>query len=123
VTLALAALLNVIPNSESGRDIWIGPPALEAAQNLMKSALDMVDDNADVTDRPISHNFHAEVPVHMEGTLTLFLGALFEYCHRGNLSKTRRNLASAVSSAMDLGLHDAGPNASEAVRRLWWLMA
>lgn len=66
--------------------------------------------------------FHADVPVSLENTIAGLLVAVYEYNYRGSMMRARTRMASVITMAMDLGLHDidvANTTDSESKRRAW----
>jgi hypothetical protein len=67
---------------------------------------------------------HPQVPSQLEPILALVVLAIYEYCQRGNVSRMRARINQAVTTAMDISLHDLGTTKtahSEAQRRTWWI--
>lgn len=67
---------------------------------------------------------HSQVPLQLEPVLALVVLAIYEYCQRGNVSRMRGRINQAVTTAMDISLHQLGSTtteASEAQRRAWWI--
>lgn len=67
---------------------------------------------------------HSQVPLQLEPILALVALAIYEYCQRGNVSRMRGRINQAVTTAMDISLHQLGSTtteASEAQRRAWWI--
>lgn len=67
---------------------------------------------------------HSQVPLQLEPILALVVLAIYEYCQRGNVSRMRGRINQAVTTAMDISLHQLGSTtteASEAQRRAWWI--
>lgn len=68
---------------------------------------------------------HSKVPIQLDPILALVVLAMYEYCQRGNVSRMRARVNHAVTTAMDLCLHDLGSTSteySEAQRRAWWMI-
>jgi hypothetical protein len=67
---------------------------------------------------------HSQVPLQLDPILALVVLAIYEYCQRGNVSRMRGRINQAVTTAMDISLHELGSmtkEASEAQRRAWWI--
>ncbi|KAH8622988.1 hypothetical protein IG631_22144 [Alternaria alternata] len=122
LTFAIAALLAMVPSYETRQEVSDTSSRCELAHALSKSALQKIDDDMEMTSLPPRQRLHPDISPNLEGILALFFSALYEYCHRGNISKTRKHLASAIAAAMDADLHNFGPSAPEAVRRSWWMI-
>lgn len=68
---------------------------------------------------------HSKIPIQLDPILALVVLAMYEYCQRGNVSRMRARVNHAVTTAMDLCLHDLGSTSteySEAQRRAWWMI-
>lgn len=67
---------------------------------------------------------HSQVPLQLDPILALVILAIYEYCQRGNVSRMRSRINQAVTTAMDISLHQLGSTtteASEAQKRAWWI--
>lgn len=67
---------------------------------------------------------HPLVPFQLDPILTLVVLTIYEYCQRGNVSRMRARINQAVTTAMDMSLHELGLTTteySEAQRRAWWM--
>ena len=67
---------------------------------------------------------HPQVPSKLDPILAIVVLAIYEYCQRGNVSRMRARINQAITTAMDISLHDLGPTKSaysEAQRRTWWI--
>ena len=122
LTFAIAALLAMVPSYEARQVGSDTSSQCELAHAFSKSALQKIDDDMEMASLPPRQRLHPDISPNLEGILALFFSALYEYCHRGNISKTRKHLASAIAAAMDADLHNIGPSAPEAVRRSWWMI-
>ena len=56
----------------------------------------------------------------LDPILALVMLSVYEYCQRGNVSRMRSRANQALTTAMDLSLHNLGAKATEAQRRTWW---
>ncbi|KAJ5606482.1 Tetratricopeptide-like helical [Penicillium lagena] len=69
-------------------------------------------------------HLHPLVPFHLDSILALVVLTIYEYCQRGNVSRMRARINQAVTTAMDMSLHELGLTTteySEAQRRAWWM--
>lgn len=136
--LALSALLVLIPSSQdssplSDMSIFV---RRSYAQLFAQAALASVERDTD--DLGPGLNFatpgagmseqksplHSQVPSKLDPILAIVVLAIYEYCQRGNVSRMRARINQAVTTAMDISLHDMGPTKtaySEAQRRTWWI--
>jgi hypothetical protein len=136
--LALSALLVMIPSSQdpfpdSEMSILI---RRSYAQLFAQAALASVE--SDIDDLGPGLNFaaptagmsqeksplHAQVLSQLEPILALVVLSIYEYCQRGNVSRMRARINQAVTTAMDLSLHNLEPSATthlEAQKRTWWI--
>lgn len=74
--------------------------------------------------QPVRRPLHPNVQLELESILALVTLCTYEYCQRGNISKMRFRANQAVTTAMDMSLHDLGKEAietSESQRRAWWM--
>ncbi|KAJ5746082.1 hypothetical protein N7520_011264 [Penicillium odoratum] len=139
LSLALSAILVLIP------PISDSSPMTEAAVLLRRSyaqlyaqaALASVEREVDELSPASSINLigasisqeqsqlHSQVPLPLDPILALLVLAMYEYCQRGNVSRMRARVNHAVTTAMDISLHDLGSATteySEAQRRAWWMI-
>lgn len=68
--------------------------------------------------------FHRKVQFHLESILALITLGAIEYCRHGNIGKMRARINHAVTTAIDMSLHDLGRgnmDAGESQRRAWWM--
>ena len=68
--------------------------------------------------------FHKNVHSHLEAILALVTLSAFEYCRHGNIGKMRIRINLAVTTAIDMSLHDLGrgtQDVCEPQRRAWWM--
>lgn len=94
----------------------------ELAGDCSDLALKCTDLDMYASSTPTRNRFHPDLPVCLEGTLATLLVAVYEYCYRGSLMKARARMASAITMAMDQGLHNVesgDTTASECKRRSW----
>lgn len=73
---------------------------------------------------PKRQPLHPQVPIELEGVLSLCLLAIYEYTQRGNIRKMQDRAGQALVSAMNMSLHDetgATTAFTEARRRAWWM--
>ena len=64
---------------------------------------------------------HSQVTLQLDPILALDVLAIYEYCQRGNVSRMRARVNQAVTTAMDMSLHNLGSECSEAQKRAWWM--
>jgi hypothetical protein len=67
--------------------------------------------------------FHPKLPLSLEGILALNLLSVYEYAQRGNLNTMSDRANEALTSAMELSLHESleEDEYAEARRRTWWM--
>jgi hypothetical protein len=73
---------------------------------------------------PQRQPLHPQVPIELEGILSLCLLAIYEYSQRGNIRKMQDRAGQALMSAMNMSLHtqtDSDIPFAEARRRAWWM--
>lgn len=138
LTLALSAILVIIPVSEDERPET--EPSLAArrsyAQIFAQAALATVETEIDDLSPSLNSHLphwesaraqrsvHPRVPVSIYPVLTLVLLSIYEYCQRGNVSRMRARGNQAMTTAMDISIHNldlSGTDFSEAQRRAWWM--
>jgi hypothetical protein len=95
----------------------------------------MIEDETDIPESPSTalaygvavpqrQPLHPEVPIELEGILSLCLLAIYEYSQRGNIRKMQDRAGQALVSAMNMSLHsqtDPTIPFVEARRRAWWM--
>lgn len=72
----------------------------------------------------VRHPLHPNVELKLESILALVALCTYEYCQRGNISKMRFRANQAVTTAMDMSLHDLGKEGIETYesqKRTWWM--
>ncbi|KAJ5107023.1 hypothetical protein N7456_003698 [Penicillium angulare] len=68
--------------------------------------------------------FHPQVPRQLGPILALVVLAIYEHTQRGNVSRMRARVNNAVTTAMDISLHNLDSTETEfsdAQRRAWWM--
>jgi hypothetical protein len=129
--LALSAILSLIPHPQdpepSGEcHVWLRRSyARLFAQAALSSAEKEIDDiliHSNPTSRStMDHgHIHPDVPFLLHPILALVSLSIYEYCQCGNVSRMRTRANQAVTTAMDLTLHNLDSTAPEASRRAWW---
>ncbi|KAJ5690277.1 hypothetical protein N7462_004669 [Penicillium macrosclerotiorum] len=134
LTLALSAILVLIPPSQgplSMTEASIGVRRSYAqlfAQTALENAEKEIDNlglkgfEAELLQ---DHNpLHSKIPLRLDPILALVVLAIYEYCQRGNVSRMRGRINQAITTAMDISLHNLGSKItdfSEAQRRTWWM--
>ncbi|CAG8399111.1 unnamed protein product [Penicillium salamii] len=129
LTLALSAILSLIPIAQdpnSSLESSIRSRRLHA--NLCaKAALGQVENEIDTISIPttadpytIGEEGQFNTPVQLHPVLALVLLSVYEYCQRGSLPRMRSRANQAITTAMDLSLHQLGADSTEAQRRAWW---
>ncbi|CEJ58569.1 hypothetical protein PMG11_07223 [Penicillium brasilianum] len=138
LSLALSALLVLIPPSQGPFSMTEASIVLRRtyAQLFAQAALASVEKEIDEIGPTVHLNapgaclsqghspLHSQVPLQLEPILALVVLAIYEYCQRGNVSRMRGRINQAVTTAMDISLHQLGSTtaeASEAQRRAWWI--
>lgn len=95
----------------------------------------MIEDETDIPDSPSTalaygtivpqrQPLHPQVPIELEGVVSLCLLAIYEYSQRGNIRKMQDRAGQALMSAMNMSLHsqtDPDVPFTEARRRAWWM--
>lgn len=76
------------------------------AERCCGLALAGIDRDMDASEPLARSRLHPEVPVHLESTIANFIVALYEYNYRGTMMRARTRMASVITMAIDLGLHD-----------------
>ncbi|KAJ5939188.1 hypothetical protein N7466_002322 [Penicillium verhagenii] len=139
LSLALSAILVLIPPTPDSSSLTEAAVLLRRsyAQLFAHAALSSVEREIDELSPASSINvigasisqeqsqLHSQVPLPLDPILALVVLAMYEYCQRGNVSRMRARVNHAVTTAMDISLHDPGPIAteySEAQRRAWWMI-
>ena len=92
------------------------------AERCCGLALAGIDRDMDTSEPLARSRLHPEVPVHLESTIANFIIALYEYNYRGTMMRARTRMASVITMAIDLGLHDAGQEISSdsgCKKRIW----
>lgn len=138
LTLALSAILVTIPVFED--ECPENEPSLAArrsyAQIFAQAALAAVETEIDDLSPSLNPNLphwesardqrsvHPRVPVSIHPVLALVLLSIYEYCQRGNVSRMRARGNQAMTTAMDISIHNLDLSVtdfSEAQRRAWWI--
>lgn len=139
ITLALSAILALIPlpddpNARSSQSTW--DRRFQAHQHA-QAAFTAWDNESEMMDSTInpkdalsngpacSHRtlFHPNLPLDLEGNVTLMLLAVYEYTQRGNVKKMMNRGGQSLSLALDSQLYKAKEGHdqfAEARRRVWW---
>ncbi|KAJ5636191.1 uncharacterized protein N7484_009504 [Penicillium longicatenatum] len=139
LSLALSAILVLIPPIPDSSSM--NEPAVflrrSYAQLFAQAALISVEREIDELSPASSINIigaspsqeqsalHPKIPLQLDPILALVVLAMYEYCQRGNVSRMRARINHAITTAMDLCLHDLGSTSteySEAQRRAWWMI-
>jgi len=135
--LAVSAILALIPHPLVVNPSRPSHVALRRkhAHQLVQRCLTMIEDETDIPESPSTalaygivipqrQPLHSEVPIELEGILSLCLLAIYEYSQRGNIRKMQDRAGQALVSAMNLSLHsqsDPDTPFAEARRRAWWM--
>ncbi|KAJ5654037.1 hypothetical protein N7490_001040 [Penicillium lividum] len=139
LSLALSAILVIIPPISDSSPMTEAAVLLRRsyAQLFAQAALASVEREVDELSPASSINLigasisqehsqlHSQVPLPLDPILALLVLAMYEYCQRGNVSRMRARVNQAVTTAMDISLHDLGSATteySEAQRRAWWMI-
>ncbi|KAK1150215.1 hypothetical protein N8T08_000117 [Aspergillus melleus] len=129
LSLALCAILALIPPDQNPTpssvcSVWMRREyARLYAQAALTSAEREIDNLTSVSGSNFSPEqgiIHPNVPMRLHPILALVVLSIYEYCQRGNVSRMRTRANQAMTTAMDLSIHNLGSNASEAQRRAWW---
>lgn len=125
---AIAVLVALIPKS-----VVNGCSLIQArvarhdyAEHCCGLALANIDRDLDAPEPLTRSRFHRDVPVQLESTIASFLVAVYEYSYRGTMMKARTRMASVITMAMDLGLHNINQGIIsdfECKQRLWSMIA
>jgi hypothetical protein len=135
--LAISAVLALIPLSSVVNPSRPSHIALRRkyAHQLVQRCLAMIEDETDIPESPSTalaygitvpqrQPLHPQVPIELEGVLSLCLLAIYEYSQRGNIRKMQDRAGQALMSAMNMSLHsqtDPTIPSAEARRRAWWM--
>lgn len=135
--LAISAVLALIPHPSVVNPSRPSHIALRRkyAHQLVQRCLAMIEDETDIPDSPSTalaygitvpqrQPLHPQVPIELEGVLSLCLLAIYEYSQRGNIRKMQDRAGQALMSAMNMSLHSQTDSAipfAEARRRAWWM--
>ncbi|KAF3035339.1 hypothetical protein E8E12_006560 [Didymella heteroderae] len=95
---------------------------LDFAEHCSDMATRAIDQDMDSSGPLMRRRLHENVPVYLESTIASFLVAVYEYNYRGRMMKARTRMASVITMAMDLGLHNINvqnTTDSECKRRAW----
>jgi hypothetical protein len=118
---ALAALVTLVPKGV--RNGYAARTARhDYAEHLSNMTLKAIDRDMDSAGPPTRSRFHQDVPVRLESTIAALLVAVYEYNYRGSMMRARTRMASVITMAMDLGLHDVSLESAtdlECKKRLW----
>jgi len=115
---ALATLLALVPK----RAEYTHAARHDCAEHCSELALRAIDRDMDAAGVFTRRRFHKDVPVYLESTIASFLVAVYEYNYRGSMMRARTRMASVITMAMDLGLHDIDVETttdSECKQRAW----
>jgi hypothetical protein len=121
---AITALTVLIPNGAVNRCTAIQDRAARHhhAEHYCGLALASIDRDMDASEPLTRSRLHPEVPVQLESTIANFIVALYEYNYRGTMMRARTRMASVITMAIDLGLHDVGQETSSGFgckKRIW----
>ena len=135
--LAISAVLALIPHPSVINPSRPSHVALRRkhAHRFVQRCLTMIEDETDIPDSPstaLAYSttapqrppLHPQVPIELEGVLSLCLLAIYEYSQRGNIRKMQDRAGQALVSAMNMSLHNQSGSATpfaEARRRAWWM--
>lgn len=92
------------------------------AEHCSDLALRAIDRDMDASGPLSRSRLHRDVPVLLESTIAGLLVAVYEYSYRGSMMRARTRMASVITMAMDLGLHDIDLNIGadiECKQRAW----
>lgn len=67
---------------------------------------------------------HPRMPAQLDPVSALVVLSIYEYCQRGNVSRMRARGNQAITTAMDISIHNLDSTVtdfSEAQRRAWWM--
>ncbi|CAG8124819.1 unnamed protein product [Penicillium salamii] len=138
LSLAISAMLVLIPVPEDQfptADLCL-TYRRSYAQIFAQAALTAVETEIDDLSPPLASNIpesercrgpealHPRVPARIYPVLALVALSVYEYCQRGNVSRMRARGNQAMTTAMDISIHnlDASETTfSEAQRRAWWM--
>ncbi|KAJ6144515.1 hypothetical protein N7470_008410 [Penicillium chermesinum] len=134
LSLALSAILvlvppnpDIFPITNAGiilRRSWAQMFAQEALSHVERE-LDLCIPESLSSMMDGQDQLHSKVPRPVNSVLALTALSIYEYCQRGNASRMRARINQAYTTAVDMSLHDLGPNSSEfseAKRRAWWMI-
>ncbi|KAE8162273.1 hypothetical protein BDV40DRAFT_288698 [Aspergillus tamarii] len=127
--LALSAILSLIPPPQDPQPsgechVWMRRAYARLYAQVALSRVEKEIDDLVSPNNPTSYaeddSLHIELPFQLYPVLALVALSIYEYCQCGNVSRMRTRANQAITTAMDLGLHNLDSNASEAHRRAWW---
>jgi hypothetical protein len=131
LSLALSALLVMVPVAEDRFPVAEISLALKRsyAQLFAQAALAAVEaeiDNLSPASPSMSGSgsLHSRMPAQVTPVAALVVLSIYEYCQRGNVSRMRARGNQAITTAMDISIHNLDPTEtefSEAQRRAWWM--
>ena len=137
LSLALSAMLVLIPAPEDQFSTTeTGFAARRSyAQLFAQAALTAVETEIDdltpnLTSIPKSEScrdqasLHPRIPTQIYPVLALVVLGIYEYCQRGNIPRMRARGNQAMTTAMDISIHNLDSSTtdfSEAQRRAWWM--
>ncbi|KAJ5327283.1 uncharacterized protein N7506_010385 [Penicillium brevicompactum] len=137
LSLALSAMLVLIPAPEDQYSTTETEFAARRsyAQLFAQAALTAVETEIDdltpnLTSIPKSEScrdqasLHPRIPTQIYPVLTLVVLGIYEYCQRGNIPRMRARGNQAMTTAMDISIHNLDSSTtdfSEAQRRAWWM--
>jgi hypothetical protein len=121
---AITALIVLIPKKAINRRTTNQDRAAlhYHAERCCGLALARIDHDMDASEPLTRSRLHPEVPVYLESTIANFVVALYEYNYRGTMMRARTRMASVITMAIDLGLHDVGQETSSnsgCKKRIW----
>ncbi|KAJ5544029.1 hypothetical protein N7494_005308 [Penicillium frequentans] len=130
LSLAISAILALIPLPQDPAPLSDASISLRrsCAQFYAGAALKEAEEEVDELSPGASalcmdstqEKFHPDVPPPLHPVLAFTILSIFEDCQQGNLSQMRNRANRAITTAMDISLHNLGTVASEAQRRAWW---
>ena len=124
---ALTALAVLVPKSAVNRCSAIQERSARRrhAERCCGLALAGIDRDMDASEPLTRNRLHPEVPVHLESTIANFIVALYDYNCCGTMMRACTRMASVITMAIDLGLHDAGQETlsdSGCKKRIWTMI-
>lgn len=138
LSLALSAMLVLIPVSreqcpESELNLKVRRSYAQLFAQAALAAVEIeIDDLSPTLNSSLSElesaraeqSLHPHIPAPIYPVLALVALSIYEYCQRGNVSRMRARGNQAMTTAMDISIHNLGSTEnefSEAQRRAWWM--